>query len=146
MGDEPSNTVPKGQPLALDLNARSATPDLPAFLNRPAGAPVYHGFEVTDLVVDGFTFGKITDFETEPAEEGDAFIIAPDDSRCGLNWYVQPEPLFREVMPIEAGRWGVWDVGFAYPMTSRENVRKNLEAILPQLREKWLAWKEQFGT
>jgi hypothetical protein len=36
---------------------------------------VYHGFVVLDdVVADGFTLGKITDFEAEACETGDAFI------------------------------------------------------------------------
>jgi hypothetical protein len=59
---------PKGRPLAVDPNTASASPTEPAFLARPAGAPVYHGFQVLeDVVVEGFTFGKLTDFEAEPS-------------------------------------------------------------------------------
>jgi hypothetical protein len=58
---------PKGRPLALDPLGESASQTEPAFIARPAGAPVYHGFEVlSDVVVGGFTFGKITDFDVEP--------------------------------------------------------------------------------
>jgi hypothetical protein len=35
---------PVGRPLAVDRQAESADPGLPAFLARPPGAPVYHGF------------------------------------------------------------------------------------------------------
>jgi len=83
---------------------------------------VYHGFVVLDgVVVDGFTLGKITDWEAEPCETGDAFVIAPDGSRAGLVWQVCDPPYFQEVMPTEATRWGVWGVGFLLPMISREN-------------------------
>jgi hypothetical protein len=75
----------QGRPLALDPNARSASPTEPAFIARPEGAPVYHGFQaLPDVVVEGFTFGKITDFEAGPCDVGDAFVIAPDGSRAGL--------------------------------------------------------------
>jgi hypothetical protein len=30
------------------------------------------------VVVDAFTLGKSTDWEAEPCETGDAFVIAPD--------------------------------------------------------------------
>jgi hypothetical protein len=56
----------KGRPLAVDHNATSASRTEPAFIARPAGAPVYHGFQVLeDVTVEGFAFGKITDFEAE---------------------------------------------------------------------------------
>lgn len=37
-------------------------------------------------------------------------------------------------------RWRVWEVSFPYPMTSRENVKLNREAILPQLKNRWARW------
>jgi hypothetical protein len=140
------NDLPKGRPLAIDATARSASPTEPAFIARPEGAPVYYGFVVLDdVTVDGFTLGKITDFEAEPCDEGDAFVIAPDGDRAGLVWEVYDKPYFQEVSPIETGRWGVWGVGFRLPMNSRENARRNLESILPELRLRWAEWKSQFN-
>lgn len=73
---KPSEGMVTGRPLATDSDSISASNSLPAFLARPAGAPVYHGFKIrTDVVVDGFTLGMITDFEAEPVTEGDAFVI-----------------------------------------------------------------------
>jgi len=132
----------QGRPLALDPLAESSSPNEPAFIAKPAGAPVYHGFEVlSDVVVGGFTFGKITDFEIETCNEGDAFVIAPDNSRAGLVWEVSDKNYFHEVCAPEVGRWGVWGVAFPNPMTTRENVRKNLDAILPELRKRWEEWR-----
>jgi hypothetical protein len=131
-----------GHPLADDPAAESASRDLPAFLARPANAPAYHGLQVlSDVCVDGFTFGKISDFEAELANEGDAFVIAPDNSRAGLVWEVSNRQLFVEVAPVTDDRWGVWEVSFPYPMTSRDNVRRNLQAILPQLKNRWEQWR-----
>jgi len=77
--------IRQGRPLAIDDSARSGSPTEPAFVVRPEGAPVYHGFVVLDDVkVDGFTLGKITDWEAEPCETGDAFVIAMDGSRLVL--------------------------------------------------------------
>ena len=140
--DEPPNVGSKGRPLAIDPKATTTSPTAPAFVSPPEGSPVYHGFPLLkDVTVDGFTFGKISDFEAESCSEGDAFVAAPDDSRAGLVWSVSQDGHFYEVLPFDAGRWGVWDVAFPYPMNSRENVRKNLEFILPALKEKWAAWK-----
>jgi len=131
-----------GRPLALDPLAESASQTEPAFLARPADAPVYHGFKVlSDIVVGGFTFGKITDFESETCDEGDAFVIAPDNSRAGLVWEISDKPRFHEILGPEAERWGVWAVTFPNAMTSRENVRKNLESILPELKKRWEEWR-----
>lgn len=59
----------QGRPLAIDHHAQSTSPTEPAFISRPEGAPVYHGFVILDDVsVDGFTLGKITDWEVEPCE------------------------------------------------------------------------------
>ena len=136
---------PKGRPLAVDPSAASASPTEPAFIARPVGAPVYHGFQILDgVVVQGFTFGKITDFEAEPCQEGDAFVVAPDNSRAGLVWEVGEKVSVSQISPLESGRWGVWAVSFPHPMNSRENVRRNLELIVPSLKEKWNEWREKF--
>jgi hypothetical protein len=133
---------PTGRPLELDSLAKSGSQTEPAFIARPVGAPVYHGFEVlSDVVVGGFTFGKITDFDTETCDEGDAFVVAPDNSRAGLVWEVSGKSYFQEILPPDAERWGVWGVSFPNAMTSRENVRKNLESILPELKKRWEEWR-----
>jgi hypothetical protein len=140
--EQDESLAPKVHPLAVDPYAKSASGAEPAFLNRPVDAPVYHGFQVLrDVEVEGFIFGKITDFESEPANEGDAFVIAPDNSRAGLVWKVSAKERFEEVFPVDAGRWGVWDVSFPYPMSDRGNVKRNLEAMLPRLKRKWEEWK-----
>lgn len=138
---------PKGRPIAIDPNAASASPTEPAFIARPAGAPVYHGFPMLpEVVVDGFTFGMITDFEAEPSQEGDAFLVAPDNSRAGLVWEVADQVSVSEILPPEPDRWGVWAVSFPFPMNSRENARRNLELILPPLKEKWNEWRRKYAT
>jgi hypothetical protein len=134
----------KGRPLAIDATALSASPTEPAFISPPEGAPVYHGFFVLDdVTAEGFTLGKITDFEAEPCEEGDTFVIAPDGSRAGLVWEIHEPPYFSEVAPFDTSRWGVWGVGFCLPMNSRENARRNLESILPDLKLRWVEWKSR---
>ena len=136
---------PKGRPLAVDPTAESTQAGQPAFIAKPAGAPVYHGFVVLDdVIVQGFTLGKITDFEAEPMDCGDGFVIAPDGSRCGLVWDVHQKPYFQEVCPHEPDRWGVWGVSFPYPMNNRENARRNLEFVLPKLKQEWLHWRERY--
>ncbi len=77
-----------GHPIASDSNAKSADPGLPAFLARPDGTPVYHGFVVVEeSETDGWRYGAITAFEGVENEcEGDGFVIAPDGSRAGIVW------------------------------------------------------------
>lgn len=133
---------PRGRPLRLDPAAKSAAPDLPAFLSKPAGAPVYHGFPtLEDVEVDGFRLGMITDWEAKPADVGDAFVVAPDGSRAGLNWEISAQPYVSECAPPEEDRWGVWNVGFTHPMRSRDAARANLREVLPDLRREWLSWR-----
>jgi len=113
---------------------------------RPEGAPVYYGFVVLeDVSVEGFTFGAITDFEAEPCNAGDAFIVAPDGSRAGLVWEVSTKRYIEEVCPFEQGRWGVWAVSFPHPMSDRDNARKNLAAVLPNVKARWEDWKRWLG-
>jgi hypothetical protein len=83
----------------------------------------------------------ITDWEAEPADHGDAFVVAPDGSRAGLDWEVHPEPLVEEVCGLESDRWGVWYVRFPHPMRTREDARRNLAFVLPDLRRKWEEWR-----
>jgi len=71
-------------------------------------------------------------------------VIAPDGSRAALVWESCDPPYFQESIPIEAERWGVWGVGLLLPMTSRDNARKNLESILPQLKARWTEWGSRF--
>ena len=92
-----------GRPIAIDRTAVSASPTKPAFIAPPAGAPAYHGFDILDdVTVDGFTLGKITDFEAAECDEGDAFVLAPDGSRAGLVWEVCQDAYFVEVLPRDS--------------------------------------------
>lgn len=132
-------------PLRIDPDAESSAKGEPAFLARPAGAPVYHGFPILDDVgVDGFQLGMISDWEAEPSEWGDAFLVAPDNSRCGLIWELSDEPYVSadSRVPEDATRWGVWNVGFPHPMDSRQNARRNVASVLGELRSRWDRWRE----
>jgi hypothetical protein len=130
--------------MLLHEKADSADDSLPAFLARPQGAPVYHGFLVLeDVVIDGFKLGMISGFGEDAGLSGDGFVVAPDNSRCGLVWEVGESLVFQEIRVPESTRWGVWAVNFPLPMTNTENARKNLEVILPQLKAKWSVWNDE---
>jgi hypothetical protein len=117
---------------------------LPAFLARPAGAPVYYGFPVVEgTQTDGFCLGMITDFLSEPVLDGDAFVVAPDGSRAGLVWQSGCAAYFREILAPTESRWGVWAVGLPLPMTTVEEARSYLAALLPQLRPQWELWRSR---
>lgn len=138
----------KGRPLRLDENAESIDGRQPAFLAPPEGAPVYHGFPILeDVEVEGFRLGMITDFLAARDTLGDAFVVAPDGSRCGLIWESEVDPSYfaasQPLKPREVGRWGVWNVGLPLPLTTIEEARSYLEALIPDLRREWEAWRER---
>jgi hypothetical protein len=132
-----------GRPLRTDPEATSADPSAPAFVARPEGAPVYYGFPIIESsAVEGFRFGMITDFIAEPDTSGDAFVVAPDDTRAGLVWESEvAEPYFNEVAAPDADRWGVWAVGASEQLRTEGDARDYLRAILPELRSRWESWK-----
>jgi hypothetical protein len=131
------------RPLRVDPSATSASPDDPAFVARPHGAPVYYGFPIIESsAVDGFRLGMITDFVAQSDTSGDAFVVAPDDSRAGLVWESEvADPYFNEVLPPDADRWGVWAVGSQQPLRAEADAREFLRSALPDLRTRWEAWK-----
>ena len=132
----------RGRPIAVDPDAISTSPADPPFVNPPPGSPLYYGFQILhDVTLEGFTFGKITDFEAEPCDCGDAFVVAPDNSRAGLVWEISENRYFEQVLAPTPDRWGVWGVSFQEPMNSREDARRNLRVILPELVEKWNEWR-----
>lgn len=127
---------PDGKPLRLDPQAQSSSSDLPAFLARPADAPVYHGFPpVAATETDGWCYGAITEFEdSDGCTEGDGFVVAPDGSRAGLVWAVgnfQTE----ELLPPDADRWGVYSMAFPRPVRTTGDIVECFHAVLPQLKE-----------
>jgi hypothetical protein len=87
----------------------------------------------------------ITDFLSEPALDGDAYVVAPDGSRAGLVWRSGCAPYFEEVLAPDEGRWGVWAVGLPLPMTTVGEARSYLAALLPQLRDQWESWRTGKG-
>jgi hypothetical protein len=141
----------RGHWIHEDPDAESADPELPAFIARPPGAPVYHGFPVLDVEVDGFRLGAISGFaldsltgEDEEGTEGDAFVIGPDGRRAGLIWEVADKPYFMPTPDEDdddraepSERVGVYNVGFARPMRSLEDARENLASIVAALGREW---------
>jgi hypothetical protein len=132
----------EGKPLRLDPSSASASPDLPAFVSRPAGAPVYHGFGlVEETRIDGWVFGTISDYvDPNGCDWGDAFVVAPDGTRAGIVWQVDNfDP--QVVLPPDKDRWGVY--GFAYPTPIRTTADfvKMCHSFLPELRRRHAAVK-----
>jgi hypothetical protein len=126
---------PKGQEVRVDETAESADPDLPAFIARPAGAPVYHGFPLLkNSERDGFVFGVITQPRgTEPMDWGDAYVVAPNGSRAGIVWNIGAgEPSI--VSEPSEGRWGVYGFWFKGPIATDEELVRHLHSVLPALK------------
>ncbi len=44
----------------------------------------------------------------------------------------------------DPSRWGVWAITFPEAMKTKDAMQRNLAAVLPKLKEKWLRWKEQY--
>ena len=126
---------PSSKPLLLDPAAQSASAELPAFLAPPADAPVYHGFPVVaESATDGWYLGTITDYaDPNGCDFGDAHVVAPDGSRAGLVWQVG-EGVTEQILPPDAGRWGVYSVWFAHSIHSTEEFVAAFRRILPDLQ------------
>lgn len=122
----------KDRRVLTDPNAESADPTQPAFVARPEGAPVYHGFPVIpETNTDGWVFGAITEFLGE--EAGDGYVVTPDGKHAGLVWEVGTGT-FAQILPPEPGRWGVYAIWFPRPMQTIEDLISNFRAVLPDLK------------
>jgi hypothetical protein len=138
----PNSDGPQGIPLRLDTGAESADPSLPAFLARPANAPVYHGFPILEesRTADGWCFGTITDFDERGGSEfGDAFVVAPDNTRAGIIWQVGP-PNLEVCKPPDENRWGVFNVWVARAVRQTSDLVGQLQVWLPELRRRHMEW------
>ena len=126
------------KPLKLDVTAKSANPTLPAFLSRPEGAPVYHGFSlIEETRTDGWCFGAITEYaDPDGCEGGDGFVVAPDGSRAGLVWEVGTQEM-EEVLAPDEGRWGVYAVWFPRAVRTVDDLAFNFRHVLPELQKKY---------
>lgn len=98
-----------------------------------SGSPNYPTAEV-----EGFTLGMFVSY----GDCGDAWVRAPDGSVGTLVWETgEPIEFMELIAPDPNGRWGTFSVRLPLPMTSNEEAARFLEALLPQLFERWTAWK-----
>ena len=126
-----------GKKLVLNEAAESASDTLPAFLARPPGAPVYHGFPlVEETRTDGWCYGAITDFSEhypEGCKSGDGFVQAPDGARAGLVWSIGTF-VTSQVCAPDGGRWGVYEIAFPKAVRSVEDLVECFRSVLPELQ------------
>jgi hypothetical protein len=135
----------EGIPLRLDPEAESADPTLPAFLARPEGTPVYHGFPVLEAsrTDDDWCFGTISDPDCpEGRDWGDAFVVAPDNSRAGIIWEVGATGVEVSIPPKD-NRWGVYKLGFADRVHDEQELVQQLRKWLPELRRLHHNWQAE---
>jgi len=135
----------KSHKLVLDSSAKSANDAEPAFIAQPKDAPVYHGFPVLeDSLTNGWRYGAITEFEDVDKEEdeGDGFVIAPDGSRAGIVWSLDG-PDFKEIVPPDKKRWGVYAVRFPKAVSSRKDLIDNFRTVLPLIKAQYQRVKEE---
>ena len=125
----------KRRPIMLDTAAVSKDPDLPAFLAKPEGAPVYYGFPIVpESMTDGWCLGVITDYlDLEGCDSGDAYVVAPDGWRAGLVWDVG-EGDVRQISPPDDQRWGVYQIWFSRPIRTTDDLVDCFREVLPQLK------------
>ena len=125
-----------GKRVLTDPAAESAAADLPAFLAKPDGAPVYHGFPlIEETLTDGWRFGAISAFDDDPdgCTWGDGFVLAPDGSRAGIVWEVG-EFATHEICAPSPDRWGVYGVAFPRAVRGVLDLVECFRAVLPELK------------
>ena len=134
MNDERAHT-PRGRRLKLDPRAKSAREGEPAFVARPADAPIYHGFPLVEATrTDGWSYGAITEHQDpDGTEDGDGFVEAQDGTRAGLAWSVGDYPTRRIVKPTP-DRWGVYAVACPEPIRTEADLVAAFRRLLPELQ------------
>ena len=78
---------------------------------------------------------------------GDALVVAPDGRSAGLIWETGEPAYFRESIapdPVAdpSGRWGTYAVQQPLPLTTDAEAEAYLAALLPELRTRWMAWRD----
>ncbi len=101
------------------------------------GAPEYPTAEV-----EGFRLHMFVSYQ----ECGDALVVAPDGRAAGLIWETGEAAYFRvSIAPGSpddlTGRWGTYAVQQPLPLTTDDEATAYLAALLPELRQRWMAWR-----
>ena len=89
---------------------------------------------IPETLTDGWMFGSYTRYaDPKGCSDGDGFVIAPDGQRAELDWYVGAGKLKRTARS-DKRIWGVFEVGFPSPVTSKAVLVENFRAVLPQIK------------
>ena len=124
--------------MVLDENVELNDPSKPPFISAPPGSKPYFGHPLLEETrTDGWCLGIVTDpFEPDCAEGctiGDAFVEAPDGSRAGLVWTVEPTPRFAVLCEPDGERWGVFHFSVLRPITTMEDLQEAFVVMVPAL-------------
>ena len=93
--------------------------------------------------VEGFRLDMFVSYE----DCGDGLVTAPDGRAAGLVWETS-EPAYVRTLtapdPLEdaGGRWETYAVQQPLPMTTDDEAAAYLAALLPELRSRWVAWRD----
>lgn len=89
---------------------------------------------IPETMTDGWLFGSYTRYaDPKGCRAGDGFVIAPDGQRAELDWHVGTGKLKRTGR-ADKRIWGVFEVGFPRPVTSKADLVENYQAVLPQIK------------
>jgi len=99
----------------------------------------YHGFPlIEETLTDGWCFGAVTEFlEPGGCSDGDGYVEAPDGSRAGLVWDVEPDAddTVLEITPAEnKDDWGLYQVFFSKRVTVLQDMIDNFREALPSIQ------------
>ncbi len=98
--------------------------------------------EYPSAEVEGFRLHMFVSYE----DCGDALVVAPDGRTAGLIWGTGQPAYFRLSIAPDSpddvtGRWGTYAVQQPLPLTTDDQAAAYLAALLPELRQRWLAWR-----
>jgi hypothetical protein len=126
--------------IVVDPAAPTSEASKPAFMTPPPGSKPYHGFPlIEETRWHGWCYGAVTDFLEADSEAGcsigDGFVEAPDGSRAGLMWNVDPEPKFAVVEGPSGSRWGLFHFTIPEAIASVRDLQQTFWRMVPVLEQ-----------
>lgn len=106
-------------------------PKITVTLPKPT-KPIFQ--PIPETLTDGWLFGSYTRYaDPKGCRDGDGFVIAPDGQRAELDWHIGADKLKRTGR-ADKRIWGVFEIGFPHPVTSKADLVENFRAVLPQIK------------